>query len=248
MAVQRVFVEQDDDGDWEWAHVAWAQIHARSDGMPDWPTKEEDHAFQNWLWDMADSLQCQDPCGKEMRKYLRANLPYLQYHNRGASRWGVDFHNHVNQRLGKPLLPYEEYVMRQKYFSYDSFGERKLQQQVVAKVSWAPSHSSSVWLGQSTSSNLSGSQSAAGGLYWGVPQGSAGSHSVGFPLGSTQQESSAQAISVPNPNSDAKRSQWSSQTIDLVGAGAILALVGLVVYTLTKPRRRNSDLDEELLE
>ena len=87
-------------------------------GYPDRPSPEEQQAAVN----LFESLQYLLPCPKCSDHFCQglAENPVGQHvqSKEALSRWLVDFHNRVNQRLGKKHVPYE--TVAQKYSASDS--------------------------------------------------------------------------------------------------------------------------------
>ncbi len=88
-----------------WGPVKWRELHHRA-GRADDPTLLDEPKEAAWIGKFIAGLPCVE-CREEATKLLVAYPPQLQ--SRDAYRWwGIEFHNAVNRRLGKPVLSIEQ--------------------------------------------------------------------------------------------------------------------------------------------
>ena len=97
-----------------WGGVTWDHIHERSICFPDDPTPEEQAVERQYLDLLAQTLPCPD-CRQHAIEYLQNTPPTLET-SAAYQNWGFEFHNSVNQRLGKPIMPREGFD--EKYRSH----------------------------------------------------------------------------------------------------------------------------------
>jgi hypothetical protein len=79
----------------------WHTIHVSS---VDTDTPLKSTFFCHWVRRQIAFLPCQK-CRKDAEKYLSASPPDTA---NNLFVWGWEFHNYVNEKLGKPRLTYEE--------------------------------------------------------------------------------------------------------------------------------------------
>lgn len=99
-----------------WGPALWTTLHTMSFNYPEQPTEEEKAQYRDFF----HALKYVLPCGECRRHYANGIEktyplePALK--NRDTlSRWLVDFHNVVNKRLNKPIVPYDS--VKEKYES-----------------------------------------------------------------------------------------------------------------------------------
>lgn len=92
-----------------WGPHAWRFLHAATFAYPETsPSPAHKQAFLELLTALPLILPCVE-CGSHFAVEIKAHPPALE--NRDAlTRWLVDLHNRVNQRLGKPVVAYEDVV------------------------------------------------------------------------------------------------------------------------------------------
>ena len=93
-----------------WGPSAWKFFEAAAFGYPDKPSGEEKQAAFNFF----ESLRYMLPCGKCKDHYKDnfSKLPVNVESRDTLSRWVVEFHNIVNQALGKPNQMYDDVASR----------------------------------------------------------------------------------------------------------------------------------------
>lgn len=97
-----------------WGPALWTALHTISFNYPEQPTPTERDQYRTFFQSLKHVL----PCGKCRTHYaegLDTLLPLEPaLRNRDTfSRWLVEFHNSVNQRLGKTLVSYDS--VKEKY-------------------------------------------------------------------------------------------------------------------------------------
>jgi len=88
-----------------WGPILWDRIHELS-------LREDERAFITLIRNLPKIVPCPE-CREHSKRYLKAH-PITKSTN--LLRWGIDFHNTVNKRLGKRVLPYSkaELLIRRK--------------------------------------------------------------------------------------------------------------------------------------
>jgi hypothetical protein len=86
----------------------WRTIHWAASIFPDDAPDAKKRLAIAWLWSFVALLNwCNDTCSPHWAAYLEDHSPDLSSRD-AFFRWTVDAHNTVNQRLGKPVLTYEQ--------------------------------------------------------------------------------------------------------------------------------------------
>jgi hypothetical protein len=83
--------------------------------MPEHPTQQEQDDILELVYAIGKTLPC-DNCRTHFSKLLNSHPP--QYHSQTRdkfTRWLVEVHNRVNERLGKPRIDYD--FVKNKYDS-----------------------------------------------------------------------------------------------------------------------------------
>jgi len=71
--------------------------------------KNQDAAFPGTMTHIRDNFFCSDVCRPHIKSYMQRNP--LPRDSRMWFEWSVNFHNNVNQRLGKPIISLDEAYM-----------------------------------------------------------------------------------------------------------------------------------------
>lgn len=101
----------------------WKALHSITFTFPSAPTEAQKKDYKDFVESLAKVLPCPH-CSVHMKEYIRDHP--IDVSNRQAfSRWGVEFHNSVNRRLGKPELSFDEVAKR--YSGWTESDSRKLQ-------------------------------------------------------------------------------------------------------------------------
>jgi hypothetical protein len=96
-SISTISTDQDPE---KWGPHTWATIHSfalRSD------TLETIDSFLLFLTTLGTLIPC-SVCRNDFADYLRSNRPI----SGSAFKWTIDFHNHVNRKIGKPIVNYEQ--------------------------------------------------------------------------------------------------------------------------------------------
>jgi Erv1 / Alr family len=91
-----------------WGPHAWKFLHAVTFAYPDEPTKEHKKAALDLFSSLKLMLPCGECCNHYCQSFDKHNIEASLESRDTLSRWLVNFHNNVNQRLGKPILKYED--------------------------------------------------------------------------------------------------------------------------------------------
>jgi hypothetical protein len=96
-----------------WGPHAWEFLHTITFNYPQHPTAEDKQQVQSFFQHVGPILPC-PTCRTHFQNLLQQHPiePHLVSRDR-LSRWLVDIHNQVNQRLHKPSLNYE--FVKDKY-------------------------------------------------------------------------------------------------------------------------------------
>jgi hypothetical protein len=87
-----------------WGPLQWRTLHQLLRGYPNAPTPAHETALREYTAALATLLPC-SICAT----HWASLAPTVATTSRlAAMKWGVDVHNTVNKRLGKPLLSYAE--------------------------------------------------------------------------------------------------------------------------------------------
>lgn len=91
-----------------WGNHGWKFLHAISFAYPDNPSEEHRQAALNLFQSLKYLLPCGECCGHYCSGLSKTNLEEVVKSRESLSRWLVDFHNSVNDRLGKPSYSYAQ--------------------------------------------------------------------------------------------------------------------------------------------
>ena len=99
-----------------WGPHAWEFIHTVSFAYPENPTFQDRERYTTFFHSLAHVLPC-PTCRNHFNKLLHNDLPISKHlgSQEALSRWAVDAHNIVNERLGKPTLDYD--FVKEKFHS-----------------------------------------------------------------------------------------------------------------------------------
>ena len=78
-----------------WGPRLWKEIHSIS-------LKNNPIIFKKFLNSLPNKIPCKE-CKLHFREYMRTHPV-----TKDTVRWGIDFHNSVNRRIGKKILSYKE--------------------------------------------------------------------------------------------------------------------------------------------
>lgn len=82
-------------------NVKWDDVHNNARNM-------SRKKFLRWIYELPDEIGCQK-CRDHMREYLSLNPP--EFHE-DLLRWSWEFHNDVNEKLGKNKFSYDDFIYR----------------------------------------------------------------------------------------------------------------------------------------
>ena len=94
-----------------WGPCAWGFLHAGAWGYPKNPSKDQQILAKIFYETLPNILPC-DACEGHCANYIRNNPPKTESRDT-LTRWLHEFHNSVNERLGKSSMEWEE--ARRKY-------------------------------------------------------------------------------------------------------------------------------------
>ncbi|EJW05195.1 hypothetical protein EDEG_00727 [Edhazardia aedis USNM 41457] len=80
----------------------WTLLHAISFNYPEIPNMDDKKHIREFIKLLAILYPCKD-CQLHFKKYLNENKIHLES-RRDFIKWVCNFHNHVNQRLGKNIF------------------------------------------------------------------------------------------------------------------------------------------------
>lgn len=94
-----------------WGPAMWQSMHSISFAYPEQPSHHEQAAAFSFLQSLCTLLPCPQ-CRMHYAAYLKSTIPSTMAgplkSKQGLVKWTIDLHNDVNERLGKPIMPYEE--------------------------------------------------------------------------------------------------------------------------------------------
>ncbi len=89
-----------------WGRHVWTLLHILAMFYPEHPDKERQESFSNLIYGICDNLPCSF-CSGHCSSYLEKFPPVLN-NRETLIKWVCDFHNSVNERVGKRTLSYDE--------------------------------------------------------------------------------------------------------------------------------------------
>lgn len=97
-----------------WGTGAWTLLHCITATYPLRARPSIQQRYREFLTLLSQTLPCKK-CRRHFRTYLRRSPPCLRT-RQAFKKWMIDFHNWVNERLGKPILTHEtaEILMRRQ--------------------------------------------------------------------------------------------------------------------------------------
>lgn len=90
-----------------WGPPAWGWLHREAIAYPQAPTFADGQLAFRRIWAFVAQLPCAR-CRSHAIQYILARPPDLAS-SKKLQEWMWRFHNAVNARLGKPLMPYCRY-------------------------------------------------------------------------------------------------------------------------------------------
>lgn len=83
-----------------WGPTFWGYLHSITANYPNTPKHTDKVEMQSSLYHFVKNIPCIEPCRNSAVSYIRTNPPNLESKEK-LFKWGTDFHNFVNQKLGK---------------------------------------------------------------------------------------------------------------------------------------------------
>lgn len=90
-----------------WGPSAWRFLHSVAHAYPDEPSPEHKAAAKSLFLSLRFMLPCGECCKHFAAGVGDADLEAAVQSRGALSRWLWEFHNSVNDRLGKPRVPWE---------------------------------------------------------------------------------------------------------------------------------------------
>ena len=90
----------------KWGSYYWVVLHTQAMCYPSQPTKAEKERMVRFLNDFMTLLPC-TLCVNDARDYMVSHPPSLAS-NIEFELWVYAFHNHVNLKIGKPIITLKE--------------------------------------------------------------------------------------------------------------------------------------------
>lgn len=87
----------------------WGELHAKAQSLPEVIHAVEQEDLQSWLAAWESRIPSWGGCACRQHYYeLKAYIEPVFDSREAFYSWTVDVHNSVNERLGKPLWPYQQ--------------------------------------------------------------------------------------------------------------------------------------------
>jgi hypothetical protein len=93
-----------------WGAALWKYMHFAAANYPERPSETQIHEMKSWLECLATTIPC-DNCAKHFRAYMdkyKSQMYNICSSKDTLFKFLVDIHNKVNERLGKPIVSYED--------------------------------------------------------------------------------------------------------------------------------------------
>ncbi len=92
----------------DWGPRAWYRLHTAAIFFSHSPSEQERISVHNWIQNYASTIPCQK-CRWHARSYISQHPPSTN-NSENLQSWMFNFHNIVNYRLDKPIIPYDKYL------------------------------------------------------------------------------------------------------------------------------------------
>lgn len=93
-----------------WGPTYWSFLHILSISFPDHPTAEQKTHFRQCLQHLSQIMPCEQ-CRTHMTTYLETvEWDTVLTSKETCMQFVWEFHNSVNQRLGKPFFPWDQFI------------------------------------------------------------------------------------------------------------------------------------------
>lgn len=86
----------------EIGNAGWTTIHSFAAYYPDQPTDKQQKSARNLIDSFSDLFPCRW-CADDLREHVTKN-PVRTESRQAFSQWTCEAHNHVNEKLGKPVF------------------------------------------------------------------------------------------------------------------------------------------------
>lgn len=111
-----------------WGKCGWLFLHYISLSYPDNPTDEDKKNYALFIYLLKDVLPCRK-CRNNFAKNI-VNFPLTMQaleSKKNLVKWMIDFHNIVNDELGKKQVPYEKALdnLKRQQQNYNKKNNRK---------------------------------------------------------------------------------------------------------------------------
>ena len=99
-----------------WGPCGWTLLHAATFAYPENPSLQKQFQMWNFLHSLSCTLPCRT-CENECKSYVNQQPPPVN-DAKALQRWGYEFHEAVNKRLGKPSFSWED--CKRRYHKYEN--------------------------------------------------------------------------------------------------------------------------------
>jgi FAD-linked sulfhydryl oxidase len=93
-----------------WTKIKWAEIHSKGANYPTNPTDDQKDEIKLYIKNMHKNIPC-GSCSLETKNYMELHndkLDEICLNKLNLFNFFVDFHNHVNKKLNKTEMSYED--------------------------------------------------------------------------------------------------------------------------------------------
>jgi len=91
-----------------WGEKCWFFLHTVSLNYPVEPENRDINKHRDYINNLCDVLPC-NICKSHFVEYIREHPPCLD-NRRCFVNWVLDFHNSVNERTGKPVFLFDQFI------------------------------------------------------------------------------------------------------------------------------------------
>jgi hypothetical protein len=107
-----------------WGPSAWMFLHSVTFTYPVHPSEKDKRRYKDFFEQLCYVLPCKDCCLHYQKELTNTGLEQAIASRDSLTRWLVDVHNNVNERLGKRVVTYKS--VKKQYESYNGmFGGLK---------------------------------------------------------------------------------------------------------------------------
>ena len=101
-----------------WGPPLWKSIHAITRSYPDKPTLEQKKQYQDFIKSLGHVLPCPNCRGHYNNYVSELDWNFVLKDHESLVKFGIDFHNDVNKRTGKQIIPSTE-ALKLVYSGHD---------------------------------------------------------------------------------------------------------------------------------